>query len=61
MADSILNTIDIGSISEAVKELKTAPFKCIQLQVVDKLKQQSISLSAVLFGSGAVSFSKIAG
>lgn len=60
VTNSILNTIDVRLISEALKEVQRTPLKCIQLRVADKLKTK-YSLHHILFGSQAVSFSNIAG
>ena len=60
VTNSILNTIDVSLLSKAVIEVSAYSFKCIQLTVADKLKKR-YSLDQILFGSEAVSFSKIAG
>ncbi len=55
VTNSILNTIDLPLISKAIKEVKTAPFKCIQLRVAEKLKT-GFSLCHIIFGSEAIAF-----
>lgn len=61
VTNSILNTMDSKLITVAIRELQSATFWCIQLQVADQLRKEKLSLNHVLFGSEAVAFSKIAG
>lgn len=56
---SILNTIDAKLLSSIVREISLCKVKCLQFEKGHG--QKKYSLGHILFGDGAVSFSKVAG
>ena len=56
---SILNTIDAELLSSVCREVAHYKVKCLQFKV--KPGKREYSLSHILFGDNAVSFSKVAG
>lgn len=57
VSHSVLNTLDVNLVSQAIKEIVSTKVSCLQL----KPKTSCVTLQYVLFEKGPLSFSTIPG